>query len=402
MDDEATGVDTSRLELDGGWRQLEGLTSDGSRYRRIVESAGMGIWVLDGEARTVVVNRALNRLLGYPKGALIGSSLFQHLRPHAVGAAREGVERRKRSGQTEVREIEVLRRDGSLIWLSATLTPMYDDDGGYAGVLAMVQDISERKHAAETSRRHERMGATATLAGGIAHTFNNLMLGIMGNAELLQQECVPGEDKPEMLEAIADSARRAGALANQLLAYSQGGRYRTERFDLNDLFSSMIDLEEDLLPPEISLRLRQSPDRCLVDGDRAQLGSVLLNLCRNSREAIEGGSQLGGWGAANVSGQAGIVVITTDLIRLEEPLLDVTGEPLLGDYATLSVEDSGPGMSRETREHAFEPFYTTRSLGRGLGLAAVHGIVKNHGGGIVLDSEQGRGTIVRIYLPSRR
>ncbi len=402
MRDEATGGKAPEEGLSRGWSRLEELSSSERHYRRIVEQAGMGIWALDDECRTTFVNRELNRLLGFPSGSLIGGSAFDLLRPQQARAAHVGIERRKRNGQTEVHELEVLRRDGTWIWLSATLTPIYAENGGYSGSLAIVHDITERQRVTEAARRGERLRATSTLAGGIAHTFNNLMLGIMGNAELLQQDIVPGEDKPEMLEAIADSARRAGTLANQLLAYAQGGRYVTEVLDLNRLIADTLDVQPDLVPQDVALRLKLSEDPRVIEGDPSQLELVLLNLCRNSIEAVEDAIASGRTDVTDDSGHSGLVVVSTDRIEIEEPIEGMSGEPLAGDFTTLTVEDTGAGMSREAREHAFEPFYSTRSLGRGLGLAAVHGIVINHGGGIVLESDLGRGTAVTVYLPNHR
>jgi hypothetical protein len=257
------------------------------------------------------------------------------------------------------------------------------------------RDVTESKHAEEAVRAASRMEATATLAGGIAHDFNNLMVGVLGNAELLQMRLSDSPEAMRMLNTIARSAQQAGELAQQMLAFARGGKYQPRIISLNDIVSDVLRLEERSFPPRIRFEQSLEPNLWAVKADPVQIGQVIMNLSVNAVEAIE---------------DKGKVTIVTRNVAAEEyreprPVADESAPKRpagldRGSYVCLVVSDTGKGMVQETISHIFEPFFTTKFQGRGLGLAAAYGIVKNHGGLVTVSSEVGRGSTFTVYLPT--
>ena len=232
-----------------------------------------------------------------------------------------------------------------------------------------------------------RMESTATLAAGVAHDFNNLMTGVMANAELLKYDIDEGAEARETLGTIIECAHRGGQLAQQLLAFARGGRYQTTRVDLNTLVRDSVRVEAHTVTPDIEVRTHLAPDLLSLDADPVQLGQVIANLHRNAVEALAG---VGG----------GRITITTRNLPADGDRPPVLADLPAGAYIELSVADTGPGMNDDTRERIFEPFFTTKEGGRGMGLAATYGIVTHHGGQIEVRSEPGAGTEFRVYLPA--
>ena len=258
--------------------------------------------------------------------------------------------------------------------------------------LSVARDITERVRAEEAMLEASRLEATATLAGGIAHDFNNLMTGVLGNAELLEMELtgaagVSGHPNPvDMLGVISESARKASRLAQQLLAYAQGGKYQPRAMNLNGIVGEVVRLwrEEMTLPAGVQIVCRADPSLRDVEADATQMSEVVLNLLTNAVEAVENG---------------GSITVTTRNIDVGAvAIADL--DP--GPYVCLSVRDTGRGMSARVRDRAFEPFFTTKFQGRGMGLAAAYGIVRNHGGQILVRSEEGQGATFEVYLPALR
>ena len=252
---------------------------------------------------------------------------------------------------------------------------------------ASVRDIrdwrpeEERRRNLESRRRTDRnMAALSTLAGGIAHQFNNALFGILGNLELLIFDFPDNDTLGHYVKSMEASIRRLTQLTNQLLAYARGGKYEPKVFSLRDfIMKTLPPLLHDLLP-EIRVTTDLQGDLTLVNADQHQLRIVLSVLLKNAVEAIEG---------------PGYIRI---LMRNEE--LTEPGQNLPpGPYICLIIEDDGKGMDQKTVDRIFEPFFTTKFYGRGLGMAAAYGIVKNHGGWISVNSEPDLGTAVHVYLP---
>lgn len=234
----------------------------------------------------------------------------------------------------------------------------------------------------------QKMESLGVMAGGIAHDFNNILTGIMGNAELAQLGLSPGDDRYRYLEGITHSARRAAELCRQMLAYAGRGRFFTETFCLNDLVTEMMPLLRASVTRLAVFDCELTPGLPEIEGDMAQFRQILANLVTNSSESLED--------------KRGSVIIETGLQHCSEEFLQSTHlpEPLPpGDYVYLEVRDTGSGMRPEVLEKIFDPFYTTRFAGRGLGLPAVLGIVRSHKGAIQLETTPGSGTRLRVFFP---
>lgn len=234
-------------------------------------------------------------------------------------------------------------------------------------------------------RAASRMEATATLAGGIAHDYNNLMTVVLGAANLVREDLGDAHPNAAMLKEIESAARKASELAQRLLAFARGGAYQMEEVDLNGVVRETLQVQERMLHSGIEMK-------CVLDGklwqttaDRAHLAMLLADLCVNAAEAIE---------------EHGTIAVTTRNAHVDLELAKKNTGMKPGRYAVLSVEDNGRGMSADVLARAFEPFFSTKFQGRGLGLASVYGIVKNHGGYIATESEKNKGTTCTVYLPA--
>jgi signal transduction histidine kinase/ActR/RegA family two-component response regulator len=252
--------------------------------------------------------------------------------------------------------------------------------------LVLIQDLTESRLADQKLREARRMEAIGRLAFGIAHDFNNLLTIVFGNAELALAALSPDEPVRPKIEEIRDAAERAALVTRQLLALGRKQIVKRIPTDLNDLVRGMESLLRRLIGEDIRLRTKLDASIGPIRADAAQIEQVLLNLAINARDAMPRGGALRFETKSMAMGDPG-----------ETPELEIPP----GDYVLLAVSDTGVGMDPETRARAFEPFFTTKEFGTGtgLGLATVHGIVKESGGYIRLDSEPGRGTTFHMYFP---
>jgi signal transduction histidine kinase len=234
------------------------------------------------------------------------------------------------------------------------------------------------------SLEKEKLEAVATLAGGIAHQFNNALMAIVGNLDLLQLDLPDNPLVSKYAGSMKSAVRRMTHLTDQLLAYARGGKYQPVVMPLNTVVERCLAEIQDRTDPAIRFESHLGKDIPEVMADPVQMQMVLSALIENSKEAMEGP------GHVKVIARGQVVSLGAARTTVPPP----------GRYACLQVEDDGRGMDPETLNRVFEPFFTTKVMGRGLSMAAVYGIVKNHGGWILLDSEAGKGTVVRIYLPA--
>jgi CheY-like chemotaxis protein len=223
------------------------------------------------------------------------------------------------------------------------------------------------------------------LAGGVAHEFNNALMGIMGNLELLEMDFPKDERQDRYFEAMKGSGHRMSRLTNQLLAYAQGGKYQPRELKLDDFVIETLEILQHELSPEVRVETHFPKNISYVKADSAQMQMLLSAILANSNEAIE---------------DQGFIRITAENKDVDEDFAKQHPALTPGYHVCLTIEDNGKGMSEEEREKIFEPFSTTKFQGRGMGMAAVHGIVMSHDGWISVDSELGKGTVVRIYLPA--
>ena len=289
-------------------------------------------------------------------------------------------------GEAQVnREVATQDRAGREQQYLTLKVPLRDASGAVTGLVGISRNITERKKLEEQLRQSQKMEAVGQLAGGIAHDFNNLLTVILGYSELLGAQIAEGNEAREAVHAISDAATRAAELTRQLLAFSRKSMLQPQMLDLNTTIADTVRMLRRLLGETVRCDLVLGDSIAHVRVDPGQLDQVLINLAVNARDAMPAG---------------GILTMHTAAVELDT-LQAERLETTPGRYVVITVSDTGMGMSAAVRERIFEPFYTTKGIGNGtgLGLATVFGIVRQSGGSIDVESEPGRGTTFRIYLP---
>ncbi len=337
-----------------------------------LEAAANAIVITDRSGTIQWVNQAFTRLTGYAASEAIGESLWILKSGREEGALYEEPWRAVAAGQVWRGELVNRRKDGRLYTEELTITPVRGTDGDITNLVAVQQDISERKRMEEQLLQAQKMEAVGRLAGGVAHDFNNLLQAMLGVTELLRQPDLQSEDSAEKLQELEELVRRGSQLTRQLLLFSRRDTARKEELDLNELVRGTVKLLHRLLRENIELVFEPAHGELPLLADRGQIEQVVMNLAVNACDAMPHGGRL----------------------RL------VTG--LVAGSAWLEVSDTGEGIPEEIRDQLFEPFFTTKERGKGtgLGLSVVHGIVTRLGGRIDLDSKVGEGTSIRVTFPA--
>lgn len=293
-------------------------------------------------------------------------------------------------------ELRVRRRDGSESWLLVSGGPILGAEGETVAALIVCADMTERRRdeaarqVLEAQVRHaQKLESLGILAGGIAHDFNNLLMGITGNVDLVRESMSPDSPALSYVSEIETASRRAADLCRQMLAYSGRGSFVIEPVDLNIIVNEMLNLLDSSISKKAALRLNLADQIPSIEGDATQIRQVIMNLITNASDALEG--------------KDGLISIRTGAQRCDREYLreiSLDNELRPGSYVFLEVSDTGCGMDAETRERIFEPFFTTKFTGRGLGMAAVLGIIRAHHGGIRIYSERGHGSTFKILFPA--
>jgi len=267
--------------------------------------------------------------------------------------------------------------------------PVMTGDWAVLGVSSVVQDITERKRFEGQLRHTQKLEGLGVLAGGVAHDFNNLLTGILGNASLALRNLPTSNPAHARVEEVIQASQRAAELTGQLLAYSGKGRFDVQPVDLSELVRGISKLVRTSIPKNVQLKLELARHLPPVEADACQIQQVVMNLVINGAEAI--------------GETSGTVLVSTRTQLLDEKYLQETYAAdgiTAGPYVSLEVHDTGNGMTEVTRTKIFDPFFTTKQTGRGLGLAAVLGIVHGHKGAIQVHSVQAQGTTFRVLLPT--
>lgn len=353
-----------------------------AKLRALLESAAQGILAVDLAGRITLVNAKVEEIFGYKREELLNQPLNllipeRYHRSHDQYRA-SYFDRPKTRPMGLGMDLTGVRKDGTEFPLEISLS--YVGERSETLALAFITDITDRKRIESQLRDTAKLESLGVLAGGIAHDFNNLLVGVMGNASLALDTLPPDSSRIQpMLEGILKASERAADLVRQLLAYSGKGRFVIEPVDVSGLIRETADLIKTSVPKNVELRL-DLRETAPIDGDPSQIQQLIMNLVINGAEAI---------GDRN-----GIVSVRTRVRDVESQ----DGEPS-GRHIEITIEDNGCGMDEATRTRMFDPFFTTKFTGRGLGLAAVQGIVRGHRGAIHVKSEPGEGTRFTVLLP---
>lgn len=365
-------------------RAEEGLRESERRFRETTDLLPTIICETGIDMKITYMNRAGLSSLGYSQTDIeLGIKLLDLIHPEDKAKLAQHTDEILQGRELVAAECCMLRKDGSEIAVFVNLAPIHKE-GRIVGMRASIADINELKNLQARLLEAQKMEAIATLAGGIAHEFNNALGAVIPNADLLRMRFPDNEEIIKYVQPLHSSAKRMAHLTNQLLAYARGGKYFTQHVSLSGFVRDTLPLIAHSLDPDIQVETNLSEHVCDVKVDLAQMQMVLLAVLANAAESIE---------------RSGCIRIITRTMEVdEEHAVDHAGlQP--GPYACLAIEDDGRGMDAETRARVFEPFFSTKYVGRGLGMAAVYGIVKNHGGLVLVDSALEKGTVIRIFLP---
>jgi PAS domain S-box-containing protein len=380
---------TERRRMEAALRESE------ERYRGVVENSLVGICISSVEA-ILYANQTLIRMGGY--GSLEefrAKPVSAHLTPVSAAFANAHFAARAR-GEPTPREFDVegVCRDGTVRVLRLSTSSVLL--GGRRCELSTFVDVTEQRRAEaerlEMQRRllhAQKLESLGVLAGGIAHDFNNLLMAVLGNLDMAQEDTAPSSPARDSIEQAMQASRRATDLTRMMLAYSGRGAFVTAHLDLNRLVQENAELLRTSVSRNATLRLSPAPGSVFVEADPGQVQQVVMNLITNASDAI---------------GEAvGVVALRTGLCAADAVLLAgsrLEDKPEPGRFAYVEVADSGCGMDQATQQRLFDPFFSTKATGRGLGMSAVLGILRGHRGAIFVDSTPGRGTTIRVLFPA--
>lgn len=384
--DSKAGLIFTALDITGRKQAEEALSESEKRFRNYFELSLAGIAITTPKMEWIEVNDRLCDLLGFTREELKCRSLVDLLLPeeHLAG---DRVPSDVSTGLTGLINAErrFLKKDGTHLYALVSSRSVCRENGEADYVITLIQDVTDRKKLEAQLLQAQKMEAIGTLAGGIAHNFNNLLMGIEGFTSLILYDMDAGHSHYDKLRSVEELVRSGADLTKQLLGFAQGGKYEAKPTNLNTL----VDRSSQLFGrtrPEIVLEKKLQEDVWTVEVDRGQIEQVLLNLYVNAWQAMPGG---------------GTLCLRTDNVIMDNSGEDAPDNRLPGAYIRISVTDTGVGMDERTKERIFDPFFTTKDRGRGtgLGLASAYGIIKNHGGFIRVHSEKGLGSTFNIYLP---
>ncbi len=374
-------------------KQAEDALQESEQWiRNIFKSLKEAVFVITPDRIFLDMNEAALEMFGYTKEELVNlPSDITHLdHEHYLEFGKKMEEVLNTGGITNF-QFKMRRKNGEIFPSEHTASLMVDNEGKPIGIVSVVRDLSEQKKIEEEKEKLQtqlqqtrKMEAIATLAGGIAHEFNNALTGVVGNIELLEMRLPDNKIVTGHTEAMKSSSHRMANLTSQLLAYARGGSYQAKTISLSDFVEETLPVIKPNIGPSIRIDTDLPRDIFKVNVDSTQMQMVLSAVVSNSSEAIEGDGR--------------IRVITSNE-EIDAEFAKSQPELNPGRYVCLTVEDDGEGMDEEALNKIFDPFYTTKFIGRGLGMAAVYGIIRNHNGSISVESEPGRGTVVRIYFP---
>jgi two-component system cell cycle sensor histidine kinase/response regulator CckA len=370
-------------------RVEEALRMSEARFRSVAQSANDAIILADGEGSILFWNKGAQTIFGYREDEVIGKPLGIIMPEQYREAHKAGLERFKLTGESRILgrilELHGQRKDGTEFPLEVSLSTWTTREGVFFS--SIIRDLTQRKELEERLRQSQKMQSIGLLAGGIAHDFNNILTVIAGYASLLCANKRLPLDAAEAAEQISNAAERAANLTQQLLTFSHRHLIQPLQLNLNEIVGNLAKMLQRIIGEDISLQFNAAQNLPLICADRAMMEQILMNLAVNSRDAMPEGGRL---------------LVSTEAMEIGADDVLQNPEAAEGLFICLTVQDTGCGIAIENLPHLFEPFFTTKGVGKGtgLGLATVHGIVKQHQGWIQVSSNCGKGTTFRIFLPA--
>ncbi len=356
------------------------------RFRSVVDCLREAVLITDTEDRIILANTRVREVLGYDPGEVVGHIASDLLLPPTQRNVFSDRLRRRLSGETELYEAELVRKDGSTIFAEISASPYRGLSGAIIGTLGAISDITDRKRLEDRVRQSMRLEAVGHLAGGVAHDFNNLLTVVKCHTELMLGDLPGGSPARESVIEIERAVDKGASLIQQLLAFSRQQVLQPRRITLAQAVSDAAPILRGMLSPGVELVVvPEEPGDVFVDP--LQIEHVLVTLVRNANEAMPAGGRI-------------IVETRTRAFGLDDPRV-IANEAAAGRYSVLVVSDNGTGMSKDVLKRIFEPFFTTKEPGEGtgLGLASMYGIVRQSGGFVDVESAPMTGTTFRVYLP---
>jgi len=356
------------------------------RLRLAIEHSVETVMITDTEGIILYVNPAFESTSGYTREEAVGRNAWflesgQHPRSYY-----DELWSALRSGKTWTGKSINRRKDGSLYTEEASIAPVFDREGRIINFVSAKRDVTYEIELEQQLWQSQKMEAVGQLAGGIAHDFNNILQAMMGYCEMLRESTDPGSENFEFIQELQKGTEKAADLTRQLLTFSRRQALKTRDVDLNEIISDMLRLIGRTIGEQIELIPRLYQKSLFIHADSGNIEQVLMNLCVNARDAMPGGGKL---------------IIETGRVHINGEFCQGQGWVEEGNYAVLTISDTGFGIDKIIQGQIFEPFFTTKEVGRGtgLGLATAYAIINQHNGAICVDSEKGRGATFTIYLP---
>ena len=377
--------------------QRNALSRSEARFRAMIETTSDWVWEADREGTLIYCSPVSERIFDFTVDELLGKNMFAALRAKEDNFDYEHIflESVKAGACFQAIEHPCRHRDGSTVYIESSGTPVVNDDGqvvGFRGIdrdiTARIQADKERLNLEEQMRHTQKLEALGTLAGGVAHDMNNILTPIMGYCELAHLTLDADHPMQPCLEGIDKSAKRAANLIRQILAFSRKQVMEKHLVNLTTLIEDFAKMLKRLIREDVGLKFDLDDELWTIRADVGQLEQIILNLVVNARDALE----------AEADGK---IIVRTRCQDVEAPLIDIDLNRFNGQYIVLSVTDNGSGIDKKIMKNIFDPFYTTKAQGKGtgMGLATIHGIVRQHNGHIRVESTKGKGATFYIYFP---
>lgn len=368
---------------------FENIIKEKNKAQQYLDIAGVMFVAIDEQGIIHTINKKGCDILGYSEGELLGQSWFDICLPKSAVETVKEVFVKQMSGDikpAEFFENEIVNRAGDIRTIAFHNTLLRDTAGTIRGVLFSGEDVTENRNLESQLRHSQKMEAVGHLAGGIAHDFNNILSVIGGYGSLLEIKMAANDPNREMLKQILAATERAANLTSGLLAFSRKQEMMPLHVNVNEILQNVGTFLRRVIGEDITLTTTLRHDPLTVFADRGQIEQVLINLATNARDVMKSG---------------GTLSVESQIMEMDDLFVQTNGYGAIGTYALITVSDNGAGMDELTKTKIFEPFFTTKEVGKGtgLGLAIVYGIVKQHNGYIAVNSEPGKGTEFKIFLP---